>query len=666
MDAHTGAPLTLLYIRDPPPPPPAAAGNPSAASAGVATAGAPPSVGLARSLFLPPRMTTAPAPGGVAPAPSRAAAAPSKKVPNAARAKKGKTSAKKNKAADGSDMARGKKLAGRSTAAAATEAPASSLVEPAADAHHVFDEMPQSLNDDAYMSTMGVGSNNSHWSQTNDIHFEDHEFEVDEEGEGIVEAPRGRAGNYSTTDDKLLCYTYLHVSKDPSIGGDQSRDAYWGRMTEHFNAHNKSGIYRSERSLRSRWSTINSDCQKWAAAQKSVDKINPSGTNKDDRYNIAQNLFKEETRTTKKGKIKKGRIFTLPHCYEVLKDDEKWKKRDGLEDLHLSNKRKRAIEMNDDEEEDDASSDDGKRSPTPNSVSYSKPKRPDGCKKDKTEKKKKKGDDELKNAMEAIVKARVEANEVRKIARNQDAVAEERRLAAEERRVAAEERKVTLEERKVSNEERAKLLEWEKHLFFMDTSNLNAAQKEYVNLAQQEVLIRKRALVRAMGGDGLGAMGGMGGFGAMGGGGLGAMGGMGGLGAMGGGGLGAMGGIGGFGGMGGMGAPPAAMGGMGGFGAPSDAMAAMGGMGAPPAAMGGIGGFGAPSDAMAAMGGMSFASLMGGMGAPPAAMGAPPAAMASHTHSHEDAIEDLANTVGASHDVVRDAVRDEDREEGSS
>ena len=217
-------------------------------------------------------------------------------------------------------------------------------------------------------------------------------------------------------------------------------------------------------------------------------------------------MFKEEERKTKKGKIKKGRVFTLPHCYDVLKDDEKWKKREDLDDLHLSNKRKRTIELDDDDEEDDASSDDGKRSPTPNSVSYSKPKRPDGCKKDKTEKKKRKGDDELKNAMEAIVKARKEANEVRKMARNQDA-------AAEERRVAAEERKVALEERKVSNKERAKLLEWEKHLFFLDTSNLNAAQKEYVNLAQQEVLIRKRALVRAMGGDGLGAMGGMGGFG---------------------------------------------------------------------------------------------------------------------------------------------------------
>ena len=80
-------------------------------------------------------------------------------------------------------------------------------------------------------------------------------------------------------------------------------------------------------------------------------------------------MFKGEEKRTRKGEIKKGRPFTLPHCYEVLKDDEKWKKRD---DLDLSNKRKRTIDLDDDDEE--ASSDDGKRSPTPNSVSYSKPK----------------------------------------------------------------------------------------------------------------------------------------------------------------------------------------------------------------------------------------------------------------------------------------------------
>ncbi|KAE8814898.1 hypothetical protein D1007_07915 [Hordeum vulgare] len=121
MDARAGTLLTPLCSREPSPAA-AAAGNPSAGSGGLTTAGAPSSIGLARSLFLPPRMTTAT--GGVAPAPSRAAAAPApSKLPNAVRPKKGKTSAKKNKTADGSDSskARGKKLARHLTGAAATE-----------------------------------------------------------------------------------------------------------------------------------------------------------------------------------------------------------------------------------------------------------------------------------------------------------------------------------------------------------------------------------------------------------------------------------------------------------------------------------------------------------------------------------------------------------------
>nr|XP_020193284.1 dnaJ homolog subfamily C member 7 homolog [Aegilops tauschii subsp. strangulata] len=136
------------------------------------------------------------------------------------------------------------------------------------------------------------------------------------------------------------------------------------------------------------------------------------------------------------------------------------------------------------------------------------------------------------------------------MARNQDA-------AVEERRVAAEERKVALEEKKLAMEERTRLLEWEKYLFFMDTSTLDEKQKEYVNLAREEVLVQKRAMV-GMGGMGGGGMGGMSGMGSM--------------------------------------------GGIGGFGA------TMGGFRATMGAMGGMGGF------EATMGGMSFASLMGGMG----------------------------------------------------
>ena len=75
-------------------------------------------------------------------------------------------------------------------------------------------------------------------------------------------------------------------------------------------------------------------------------------------------------------------------------------------------------------------------------------------------------------------------------------------------------------------------------------------------------------------------------------------------------------------------------------------------------AMGDMGGFGA------IIGGMSFASLMGGMGAPPGGMGGMSSGV-PHTPSHEDAVEDLANTFRASHD---DAARDneEEKEESSS
>ena len=126
------------------------------------------------------------------------------------------------------------------------------------------------------MLAMGVGSNN--WSQTNEV---DHEYEVDEEGEGMVDAPKGRTCNYTVEEDILLCKTWLNVSMDATIGTDQTRF-----LMKFFDAHNNSGIERTDRSLRSRWSTINKDCQKWAAAMTSVDKINTSGTNDRDRVSV--------------------------------------------------------------------------------------------------------------------------------------------------------------------------------------------------------------------------------------------------------------------------------------------------------------------------------------------------------------------------------------------
>ena len=131
---------------------------------------------------------------------------------------------------------------------------------------------------------MGVGSNTSQWSQNNEIHDEDHEYEdMDVDGEGLVDAPKGRAGNYSTKEDVLLCNAWLNVSLDASVATAQTYNTYWDRMKVYFDARNKSGVERSNRSLRSRLSLINSDCQKWSACLTAVDSINPSGTNDVDR-----------------------------------------------------------------------------------------------------------------------------------------------------------------------------------------------------------------------------------------------------------------------------------------------------------------------------------------------------------------------------------------------
>jgi hypothetical protein len=141
--------------------------------------------------------------------------------------------------------------------------------------------------------------------------------------------------------------------------------------------------------------------------------------------------------------------------------------------------------------DDDASSEDGKkRSSTPHSVANTR-RNALGKKVAKDLKGKKTGDDDIANTMDRIAKARLQANEDRKLARSLENEVEARRAALEERIAANEERRLALEEKKVSNEEHQCLVEEERKLFFMDTSHMDGRQKEYINLASDEVLAKK-------------------------------------------------------------------------------------------------------------------------------------------------------------------------------
>ena len=162
------------------------------------------------------------------------------------------------------------------------------------------------------------------------------------------------------------------------------------------------------------------------------------------------------------------------------------------------------------DDDDSSEGEDRKRSSTPHLVANTK--RPEiGRRKAKEMRGRKTGDDDIAVAMEKMATARREYNEDKK-------EAEARRVVLQERLAAAEERRMAIEEKKIANEEHQRLVEEERKLFFMDTSNMDERQKEYFNLARDEVLDKKRKLANLMKAqnEGMSAPGGVGGFGGMG------------------------------------------------------------------------------------------------------------------------------------------------------
>jgi hypothetical protein len=76
------------------------------------------------------------------------------------------------------------------------------------------------------MDAMNIGSSFSH-AHTNEEIVEEEEYDVDEEGEGLIGARHtGRSANYTIAEDKLLCKTWLTIGIDPTTGYDQTRETY--------------------------------------------------------------------------------------------------------------------------------------------------------------------------------------------------------------------------------------------------------------------------------------------------------------------------------------------------------------------------------------------------------------------------------------------------------
>nr|XP_040249453.1 caldesmon-like [Aegilops tauschii subsp. strangulata] len=100
---------------------------------------------------------------------------------------------------------------------------------PTATASNMFDEMSQSVDDEAFMHATNVANDDYIYeSQEYETQYDDDNLDVDDEG-FIV---KGRSGNYSTAEDVLICTAWKKISQDASVGSDQTKMIAQGLFRE--------------------------------------------------------------------------------------------------------------------------------------------------------------------------------------------------------------------------------------------------------------------------------------------------------------------------------------------------------------------------------------------------------------------------------------------------
>ncbi|CAN6313967.1 unnamed protein product [Urochloa humidicola] len=121
-----------------------------------------------------------------------------------------------------------------------------------------------------------------------------------------------RGASFSKEEDLVVCSAFLNISKDPITGVNQTSGGYYKRMHDYFNEHKPEGSDRSQIAVQRRWALIQKAMNKFCAHKVSVDRMNESGKNEQDRIDDAVKMY-EETEP-----------FTIMHCWKVLRNEAKW------------------------------------------------------------------------------------------------------------------------------------------------------------------------------------------------------------------------------------------------------------------------------------------------------------------------------------------------------
>jgi len=140
-------------------------------------------------------------------------------------------------------------------------------------------------------------------------------------GKNTPKASGKRSANYSEEEDVALCHAWMNISLDASVGADQSKEMFWGRVEDYYHKVVTVPSYGTQGSRGHRWGTILGCCNRWAGAVEYVTNVPPSGVPIIEWGPLQQDVYKHRN---KRGGNK---AFALHHCYKELQGNEKWIRR---------------------------------------------------------------------------------------------------------------------------------------------------------------------------------------------------------------------------------------------------------------------------------------------------------------------------------------------------
>uniref|UniRef100_A0ACD5TPW5 Uncharacterized protein n=1 Tax=Avena sativa TaxID=4498 RepID=A0ACD5TPW5_AVESA len=273
--------------------------------------------------------------------------------------------------------------------------------------------------------------------------------------------------NWSSAEDKVLIQAWANTSLDAVTGTDQNSSSYWGRILDYYNTHREpSWPERNSNGLSCHYTVISALTSKFCARVQQIINRNESGMTLADKERDAHLLYIELD--------PKRKPFTLMHCYIEFEKYPKWQTR--------SLPQKKQKKTSDASPGTTSNDEDGVVcTDAVCTDALEEEKRPHGAKNEKKERLRKgkafvSDANGCKLSLESVWAQKIEKDDIK----------EATKIARYARAFELQEKQIAWQER----EDARKQFELDEKIMLMDTSGMNAAQKQFYMDRQDEIITR--------------------------------------------------------------------------------------------------------------------------------------------------------------------------------